>query len=72
MPPKSNSYFLKKAEVPIKHISQGEGEVFSPDLANFELKYDDLINYYCDFDKEAQIYQNEDFLKAILPSQNNV
>jgi len=28
VPPKSKSYLLKKADVKIKHISQGENEVY--------------------------------------------
>lgn len=61
VPLKSPSYLLKKAEVPIKHVAQSENEVAKPDLSRYELTYDDLINYYCDFDKEAQMYQNEEF-----------
>ena len=58
--------------MPIKHIAQSENAVYRPDLNNYKLTYDQFINYYCDFDKEAEMHQNEEFQKAILPSQNNL
>ena len=49
------SYYLMKKDVKIKHIGQDKkGSAENGVNPNSTLSYDHFINYYCDFDADAE------------------
>lgn len=53
-PDQSESYFLLKKDVKIKHVGHDESKVKNGIDPNSTLSYDHFINYYCDFDADAE------------------
>ena len=68
-PDQSQSYFLLKKDVPIKHVGHDESKAQAGINPNSTLSYDHFINYYCDFDAVAEQHQSEEFKSVIRPTQ---